>query len=265
MFKRKVARFVRGHALARWLIGVGEMTVFGTRLRELILLGLLRGYYSSLSRRHWTWQVRGEPHFTLHRLGFFSLMMGTDPAGFRTHARAFYSATCVRAGDRVLDIGCGDGSLTRRALAPKASQVEAIDLEPSAVAYAARMNSGPNIHYAVLDAVTQPLPGFYDVICFDGALGHISAEDSAVLLAKIEAALKPEGIFCGSESLGHDGEDHLQFFETADDMRALLTTHFTHVRLLTADYPMMRGGSARVEAYWRCSQSAQALQALSWT
>lgn len=39
------------------------------------------------------------------------------------------------------------------------------------------------------------------------------------------------GIFLGSESLGVDGSDHLQFFHSLDDMTALFTPYFKTVAL----------------------------------
>jgi 2-polyprenyl-3-methyl-5-hydroxy-6-metoxy-1,4-benzoquinol methylase len=72
--------------------------------------------------------------------------------------RGLYCAEIIRDGDVVLDVGCGDGSLTKRFLAARAFHVDAIDIEPSAIACASSHNRAPNITYTVLDAVKDPLP-----------------------------------------------------------------------------------------------------------
>jgi SAM-dependent methyltransferase len=242
-----------------------EEFIFGTELRERLLTGVLSKYYASLFRRHWIWQAKGEPHFTLQSVNLFSLFFGGSPMGIFGLFRGFYCAEVVRDGDLVLDVGCGDGSLTKRFLAPRAAHVDAVDLEQSAISYASRHNSAPNITYARLDVVNEPLPASkYDVIVFDGALGHLSVEGSEVFLKAVEQHLAKDGVFCGSESLGQEGSDHLQFFDTVDDLRSVLKRHFDHVRLRVQKYPIPHVAEPRVEAYWRCAASKAALDALNW-
>ena len=262
---RTVAKFVRHNTPARWFVSVGEIGVFGSRIRESIALTLLNGYYSSLWRRHWIWQTRGEPHFTLHRVGLFQSMIGSDAAGFCSYARAFHSASAVRPGDIVLDVGCGDGSFTRRALAPDAAHVDGIDIEPTAIAYASRHNSLPNISFAVVDALKESMPtNGYDLIAFDGAIAHFSAGACSELLKKLKSAMKPDGLFVGSESVGPDAPDHLQVFDTLDDLRTMLAKHWKYVRLTQQSYKIPFAEKRRVEGYWRCSDSLDRLDALSW-
>jgi len=256
--KSAIARTVRATPPLRWLAGAAEYGLFGTPLRERIALGILGAHYKSLYRRHWGWWLGGEPHFTPHRIELFNLLKGNGTDTLYAFSRAFYSAEVVRPGDVVLDIGCGEGSITKRALAPKAGHVDAIDIEPSAIEAAKRLNPAPNITYRRLDAVNEPLPQTYDVIVFDGAIGHFSPEGSAKLLTKIAQSLKPGGVFCGSESLGHEGHDHLQFFDTLEDMRAMLAPHFKHVRLKEHAY------GERIEGYWRASNSSERLDEIGW-
>ena len=102
-----------------------------------------------------------------------------------------------------------------------------------------------------------------DVIVFDGALGHFPLESTARLLEKIRDALAADGIFVGSESLGEEGYDHLQFFAGLDDLRALFSTYFDHVQLRTIAYKIPTG-ALRHEAFWRCANARARLEAVAW-
>ena len=142
----------------------------------------------------------------------------------------------------VLDIGCGDGFFARRFFAPRASHVDAVDVEPSAIKHARRHNAASNVSYALLDATSDHFPrDRYDVIVLDGALGHFRPDVTARLLEKIHDALAPEGAFAGSESLGIEGSDHHQFFETLGDLRALFAPTFKHVQLRVIEYELPGG------------------------
>lgn len=263
--KPKIAQAVRSNTVTRNLVHLGELAVFGSMLREKIARGLLSQYYRSVFRRHWAWQVHGEPHFSLHSVCLFDLLDGRLGQGIYALMRAFLSAEIIREGDHVLDIGCGDGALTRRFYAPRAAHVDAVDIEQSAIDYASKQNAAPNISYRKLDAVNEPFPqAAYDVIVFDGAIGHFAREGSAAVLKKISAALTPRGVFCGSESIGPEGHDHLQVFATADDLRSLLAGQFRHVRVKQQEYPLQSSSWKRIEGYWRCSNADGRLEELDW-
>lgn len=155
----------------------------------------------------------------------------------------------------LLDIGCGDGFFDRRFFAERCRRIDAIEIEPDSIRRAQRDGNG-KIQYHLLDAVNQPFPSEkYDVIVWDAAIGHFSKEGVQPVLQKITPALKEDGVFVGSESLGHEGHDHLQFFETTDDLKRLLTPHFKHVGVRTVEYSTAFSGSfGRQEAFWRCAQ-----------
>jgi hypothetical protein len=102
------------------------------------------------------------------------------------------------------------------------------------------------------------------VIVWDGAIGHFAASDAAAMLNKIKHALVPGGVFCGSESLGHEGRDHLQFFDAIDDLRRMLQPHFANVQLREESYPINQGTFMRREGYWRCSDGDERLRS-AWT
>ena len=234
----------------------------GGRLRERLLLRLLGAHYRSRLRREWLWTDE-PPHFFAHRIGAFDLAFGAAKSGPYPWFRAFFAAEVIRDGDAVLDLGCGDGFFTARFLAPRAAHVDGIDVDSRAIETARRENASPNVRYHLADAIAEPFPRErYDVIAWDGALGHFSPEASATVLSKVRNALAADGIFCGSESLGAEGVDHLQFFESADDLRALLTPHFPHVWVREVAY--RTGRHDRREAYWRAAPDPARQEQASW-
>lgn len=241
-----------------WLIG-------GSRLREALLLRALGFHYGSRYRRDWGFRAE-PPHFYNHRLGIFSFAFGQGIGGPYPYSRAFHAADLLRLGDRLLDIGCGDGFFTARFFAERCASIEGIDIEPSAIAAARRDNPHPRVHYRVMDAVAQPFPSPpYEVVVWDGAVGHFAAETTNRVLEKVRAALTPDGVFVGSESLGREGYDHLQFFETTADLRRLLVPYFRVVQLRTVTYRIGRKGQGlRTEAFWRCSNARGRLDAACW-
>ena len=263
--KSAMARSIRGSAVARNLAHLGEIAIFGSAAREKFAKGLLSHYYRSVFRRQWAWQVYGEPHFSIHTGSLFGLLQGELGKGIYAFTRAFLSAEIIGEGDFVLDIGCGDGGLTKRFYAPRAAHVDAIDIEASAIDYAVKHNSASNVSYRRLDAVVEPFPRTtYDLIIFDGAIGHFTREGSAAVLKKISSALGPRGVFCGSESIGVENRDHLQIFSTLDELRSLLQEQFRHVRLKQQKYPVEFVPNDRLEAYWRCSNADDRLDELDW-
>lgn len=245
-------RLVRTNPIIRWTIRLSEALVFGGPLRRSVLTFVMDRYHESIFRRKWWWWSFGEPHFTDHSITLWRLYRGKMGQGVYSLARAFHAAEHVKHGARVLDIGCGDGSFTKRFLAARAAHVDAIDLEPSAISIASRKNRAPNIRYQVLDAVRRDLPTQeYDVVVMDGVLGHVSAADSDMLLEKIKRALSKEGVFVGSESLGHEGHDHLQFFDSPADLEQMLKRHFRSVDTKSSTYDIS-SKITRKEAYWVC-------------
>lgn len=264
-FKSGLARAVRGNIVARNAAYLAELALFGSEVRERLAKGVLSLYYASVFRRQWAWHIYGEPHFSIHSGALFGLFDGSLGAGVYSLTRAFLSAEIIREGAIVLDIGCGDGALTKRFFAPRAGHVDAVDIEESAIRYAVKHNPAPNISYHRLDAVIEsfPRPG-YDVIIFDGAIGHFTREGSAAVLKKISSALSPGGVFCGSESIGPEGQDHLQIFQTSDDLRTLLSEQFRYVRVKEQQYALSSLSGRRVEAYWRCSNTDGLLEQLDW-
>jgi SAM-dependent methyltransferase len=248
------------------LLSLKESALWGTSRRESALVKLLDRYYYSLYRRQWELSEE-EPHFFSQRIGFFKFAFGDDGLGPYAFYRGFFGSEMVKANDRLLDIGCGDGFFTKRFLSPRCDRVDAVDIEPSAIESARLYNNAPNINYQLLDAVNQPFPSEkYDVVVWDGAIGHFAKETTDRVLEKIQGALKPGGVFVGSESLGFEGSDHLQFFNSLDDFHTLFKPYFRFVELRSVEYRTGQGKSSfvRQEGYWRCANEETRLRECSW-
>jgi SAM-dependent methyltransferase len=252
--------------LARQLRRTKERLIWGGDRREAILLQLLEGHYESVFRRLWGLGAE-PPHFTNHRIGAFRFGFSDDANGPEYFFRGFFSAELLRKSDVVLDIGCGDGFFAKRFFSSRCQSVDGVDIEPLAIKDANKTNHAPNVSYHLLDAVKTPFPRTaYDVVVWDGALGHFSAEDTGGMLGKIKRALSSGGVFTGSESLGHEeGHDHLQFFESLPDLAALFRRYWKHVQVREVTYPINKGTFVRREGYWRCSDDPSRLREGGWT
>jgi hypothetical protein len=102
------------------------------------------------------------------------------------------------------------------------------------------------------------------VVVWNGAIGHFETGDTARVLQKIATALHPGGIFAGSESLGREGQDHLQFFGSTNELKKLFQPHFTNVWTKALRYPINNPTFIRDEAYWKCSDSDARLAESEW-
>ncbi|TRT56204.1 MAG: class I SAM-dependent methyltransferase [Microcystis aeruginosa Ma_QC_C_20070703_M131] len=244
-----------------------EYVVGGGKLREKTLVKLLEQHYSSKFRRQWLWSEE-QPHFEDQQIFFFNLGFSEPDkcVGIYPFYRGFLSSEAIFDGDIILDIGCGDGFFTSRFLSNKKVDIDAVDIEASSIQKARQYNPKANINYQILDAINQPFPhAKYEVIVWDGAIGHFPTETTNRMLEKISSSLKTEGIFIGSESLGLEGHDHLQFFGSLNDLYLLFKPYFKYIQLRQIDYPLKWCGNlVRQEAFWRCSNDLQRLQKLDW-
>jgi SAM-dependent methyltransferase len=239
-----------------------EAVLWGGRRRERALIWLLGRHYDSVFRRQWVLAAE-PPHFFDHRIDGFALVGGrAAPLPFY---RAYFATELLRESDMVLDIGCGDGYFTSRFFAPYCAAVDGIDIEASAIDHAHEVNPAPNVRFIRADAVQAPFPrDRYDVVVWDGAIGHFPPDTTERMLEKIRDVLAPEGVFAGSESLGdEEGDDHLQFFAATETLAELLRPYFAHVAVRELRY-RLPDGTLRREAFWRCAQDPARLRAADW-
>jgi len=98
----------------------------------------------------------------------------------------------VRAGERVLDIGCGNGALSSDVAERSGAQVVGIDLSSENIATARSLHSHPRASYQVPDVLVHPLQGPFDVVILSNVLEHI--EQRVEFLRRMVAAAVPARI-----------------------------------------------------------------------
>jgi SAM-dependent methyltransferase len=133
---------------------------------------------------HESWQVSGDAAEVYERCFV--------PAIFGRWAPLIADAASVASEDRVLDVGCGTGVLTRAAADRVAdeSQVTGLDLNEGMLAVARRLR--PRIDWRLGDATTLPLPDdSYDVVLSQFSLMYFP--DRSAAIAEMVRVLRPGG------------------------------------------------------------------------
>lgn len=144
----------------------------------------------------------------------------------------------AQPGDRILDLGCGDGQLTQRIAATGAS-VQGVDASPQ-MAAAARARG---IAADQASAESLPYPdGIFDAVFSNAALHWVRDQDA--MLAQVKRVLRPGGRFV-AEMGGHGNiaairvaliavlarhgqtgrEDEVNYYPTPDAYTRRLTRH----------------------------------------
>jgi ubiquinone/menaquinone biosynthesis C-methylase UbiE len=160
----------------------------------------------------------------------------------RRLAKPFIDFVGVAKGERVLDVGCGTGSLTfALPQAAEVGAVAAIDFSPVFVEEAQRRNTDPRITIMQGDACAIPFPGGQ----FDRALSllvlhFVPAADKAV--AEMRRVVRPGGM------IGAAVWDHLGGMSGMRMMWDTVAAHDEEARRLRSHYcfqPMMRPDEMR--------------------
>lgn len=95
-----------------------------------------------------------------------------------------------QAGERILDVGCGDGALTEQ-IAARGAQVKGVD--SSLAMLDAAKKRGLDVEHHSADAL--PYRSEFDAVFSNAALHWLSADKHPALLAAIHRSLKPGGRF----------------------------------------------------------------------
>ncbi|MES2200377.1 MAG: bifunctional 2-polyprenyl-6-hydroxyphenol methylase/3-demethylubiquinol 3-O-methyltransferase UbiG [Chlamydiota bacterium] len=94
---------------------------------------------------------------------------------------------------KILDIGCGAGLLTNP-LAKQGHIVSGIDLSPSSLEVARKLDMTNSVHYKTAKAEELPFAeNSFDVVCAMDLLEHVN--DPSLVIKEASRVLKPDGLF----------------------------------------------------------------------
>jgi len=105
------------------------------------------------------------------------------------------SANLIKAGDIVLDLGCGPGLYASR-LCQQGARVTGIDISERSIEYARKvaLNKGLDIDYTIMDFFDIDFKNEFDVVLqIYGEIATFSDSKRDEMLGKIYQALKPDG------------------------------------------------------------------------
>jgi len=251
-----------------FLFGILETITWGTRLRAGILNYLLRKYYQSKFRRDWKYCLK-PPHFEDNRC-FLNLwyVNGNNPWPLGRNpdflTRGFLNREMMSVGCKILDLCCGDGLFDYLFYSGLANHIDALDVDKSAISIAKKYHRASNITYYLSDCINNDFPNSdYDVVVWDGAIGHFHQKDAEKILIKIKNVIGERGILVGSEVLEPEERkswDHYMTFCEPSNMRNFLKMVFPHV--IVKEIPSIRRRYR--EVYFRCGNNLERLKGYQW-
>lgn len=99
-----------------------------------------------------------------------------------------------RAGELILDVGCGSGVLAARLAACPGVRVMGVDANPAAIAFASRQFQQPNLEFrqGLVDELNLA-PASVDKIAFLEVIEHIHVHQGLAVLQSFRRILRPGG------------------------------------------------------------------------
>jgi len=162
---------------------------------------------------------------------------------FGARLRAMDDYLPLKAGMRVLDIGCGPGHIVRHL--PAGIQYTGIDVDARSIAFAKR-NFGARGDFMLGyfdDALAERL-GPLDVIMMNGVMHHIADDDLAATLRSARAALAPTGVLFTLDGCYADGQSPMAKWLLDNDRGE-------HVRQAAAYRELLGSSFGRVDMHVR--------------
>jgi len=103
----------------------------------------------------------------------------------------------LKAGDRLLDIGCGWGGFAKYAARTRGCEVTGISLSEEQIRYAVGYTKGLPVTITKLDYRDLPDSGLppFDKISIVGMIEHVGYKNYAGLMSVVHRMLKPDGLF----------------------------------------------------------------------
>jgi 2-polyprenyl-3-methyl-5-hydroxy-6-metoxy-1,4-benzoquinol methylase len=125
--------------------------------------------------------------------------VGDELAGYERALLRCMPSSC----ERVLEVGCGDGALTRQ-VARRARSVLALDLSPEMIRLARARSAGfDNIDYRLADVTATDLPRrAFDVVFSAATLHHVPL---APTLERLAESVRPGGVLLVQDLVSRPG------------------------------------------------------------
>ena len=101
----------------------------------------------------------------------------------------FFFAQRIKSGEKVLDVGCGNGAVDYDIADKAGAQVVGIDINPENIAQAHRDFAHPNVKFLVKDALVELPDTEFEVVILSNFLEHLN--DRPGFLRKLQQAVKP--------------------------------------------------------------------------
>jgi SAM-dependent methyltransferase len=210
-------------------------------LRLIPLDGLLRlsqrttsAMAGALYVRDWLLEARGRPQFFKHQINLGRWPL--QPARWSFAARGVYARQDMFRGCRVLDLCCGDGSVSYLFFSDIAGQVDAVDNDAYAIAYARKYFPSPVVQYYQLDIINSEFPSReYDFVVWNAAICYFSEADIRVILRKIIAAGKSSMRMTGMLPKANAWVDHKTEFADRCSVEKLLLEYFGTLEVREVD------------------------------
>lgn len=174
-----------------------------------------------------------------------------------TFARYKFVAKMLAGRARVLEVGCGDGFVSR-VVRQEVGELVAVDFDPVFVEDAKRrMAEKWRFEVRVHDILAEPVaPGGFDGAFSLDVMEHIRPADEDRYLANIAASLAPHGVFiAGMPSLesqeyasAPSKAGHVNC-KTAPDLKAALERHFVNVFSFSMNDEVVHTGFHKMAHY----------------
>lgn len=119
----------------------------------------------------------------------------------RVHDRAavdFLRRTRAGPGQRILSLGCGDGSIERR-LAPHVGEIVGVDISPVAIAQANAGAAAAGLRNVSFHLADGAIEGTFDAVAAFAFLHHLDDAALRETLRSVREALRPGGVFYSAD------------------------------------------------------------------
>ncbi|MBI5675436.1 MAG: class I SAM-dependent methyltransferase [Nitrospirae bacterium] len=130
-------------------------------------------------------------------------------------AKYFWIYRNVKPNSRVLDFGCGSGTLA--VLKSKGCKITGIDYSKKALEIAKKVNNYDSVFCGSIFEFDQP-PKYFDYIVSLDVFGHIPFEEKDAVIQELKKYLKDEGVMLHGIECGNVNYDEM----TGDELKAFV-------------------------------------------